>query len=346
MSTHQKNNNEEEVDLGSLFVIIGRGFSNFFHFIGSIFKAFFHFIITLLLFLKQHLLKIVIASIVGGILGTFLDYKKEKTYGSELLLQPNFESTRQLYNNVNFYNDLVKQKDTSSIEKVFKLTKEKAASLKKFKIEPVRLENDIISGYDDLILAVDTLAIKSYTYYKFKQSFTDFDYKIHKITVISQNNDVFKELENSIIFSVTNNKYFERVKMLTNENLNRTDSLLRRNLGQADSLFKVYMQVLLAEATKVSSGTSIDLGGEKGRTKELDLFETNKKINAELKDVVSDKSREYEVINIISSFQPVGSEIKGVTENYGFLLALFSAGLVILVLLLVQLNEYLNNYKK
>jgi hypothetical protein len=105
MSTHQKNNNEEEVDLGSLFVIIGRGFSNFFNFIGSIFKAFFHFIITLLLFLKQHLLKIVIASIVGGILGTFLDYKKEKTYGSELLLQPNFESTRQLYNNVNFYND-------------------------------------------------------------------------------------------------------------------------------------------------------------------------------------------------------------------------------------------------
>ena len=31
MSTNQqKNNNEEEVDLGSLFVIIGRGFSNFF----------------------------------------------------------------------------------------------------------------------------------------------------------------------------------------------------------------------------------------------------------------------------------------------------------------------------
>ena len=42
MSTNQqkensKNNNEEEVDLGSLFTIIGKGFSKFFNFIGNIF---------------------------------------------------------------------------------------------------------------------------------------------------------------------------------------------------------------------------------------------------------------------------------------------------------------------
>ena len=37
MSTDQKNN-EEEVDLGSLFIIIGRCFFNFFNFIGNIFK--------------------------------------------------------------------------------------------------------------------------------------------------------------------------------------------------------------------------------------------------------------------------------------------------------------------
>mgnify|MGYP000982260753 CR=1 FL=1 len=38
MSTDQKNN-EEEVDLGSLFVIIGRGFSNLFNFIKGIFTG-------------------------------------------------------------------------------------------------------------------------------------------------------------------------------------------------------------------------------------------------------------------------------------------------------------------
>ena len=53
MST-AKNNNEEEVDLGSLFVIIGKGFKNFFNFIGSIFKGIFHrFIIQILIFCKN-----------------------------------------------------------------------------------------------------------------------------------------------------------------------------------------------------------------------------------------------------------------------------------------------------
>jgi len=36
---------EEEIELGSLFIIIGRGFSNLFRFIGNIFKGIFHFLI-------------------------------------------------------------------------------------------------------------------------------------------------------------------------------------------------------------------------------------------------------------------------------------------------------------
>jgi len=150
MSTSQKNN-EEEVDLGSLFVIIGKGFSNLFNFIGNIFVGIFHFIISILLFLKEHVIKIVIAAIIGLIAGLFLEVKTSKRYGSELLLEPNFESARQLYNNVNFYNDLVKQKDTLGLQEVFNIDKESAASLVKFEIEPLRLDADLIDLYNDLI---------------------------------------------------------------------------------------------------------------------------------------------------------------------------------------------------
>ena len=41
---------EEEVDLGALLIIIGKGFSKFFNFLGSIFKGIFHFFITILIF--------------------------------------------------------------------------------------------------------------------------------------------------------------------------------------------------------------------------------------------------------------------------------------------------------
>ena len=79
MSTNQqKKNNEEEVDLGSLFVIIGRGFSRFFNFIGSIFKGIFDFFITILIFLKTNIIKIAIAGIVGLIVGIVLEKSNSK----------------------------------------------------------------------------------------------------------------------------------------------------------------------------------------------------------------------------------------------------------------------------
>lgn len=351
MATNQQpnsntNNNEEEVDLGSLFVIIGKGFSKFFNFIATIFKGIFHFFISILIFLKDNFIKIGIAAIIGLVAGVFLETSKEKRFASDLLVEPNFKSARQLYNNVNFYNDLVKQKDIARIQKTFNLDKETAASLKKFTIKPVINDNDIINSYNNFILSVDTTTVKSYSFEEFKGSFTDLDYEIHNINVIAEKNDVFDKLDEVILSSVVKNKYFNRVKELTNENLNRTDSLLRQNLGQIDSLRRVYMQVMLDEAKKQSNGTSIDLSGEKRTTKELELFETNRKLNSELRNVIFEKSNKYEVINVISNFQPIGYEVKGITKNIAFQLAVLGAFLMILVLLVFKVNTFLNNYKK
>ena len=351
MSTNQqkensKSNNEEEVDLGALFVIIGKGFSKFFNFIGAIFKGIFHFLITILIFLKENSLKIGVAAVIGLVVGFLLEIKSSDLYSSVMLVQPNYKSVNQLYNNIKYYNDLVEQKDTVGIQNVFNLDKETAASLKKFSIKPIMNESDIINAYNDFVLKVDTATVSSYSFKEFKISFNDLDYQIHKINVIAEKNDVFNTLGEVILSSVVKNKYFNRKKKLANENLNRTDSLLRQNLGQIDSLRKVYMQVMVAEAKKQFTGTNIDLGGQKTSTKELELFVTNKELNSELIDVVSNKSNMYEVVNVISNFQPKGSEIKGVTKNYAFLLAISGAGFMILVLLLIKINKFLSNYKK
>jgi hypothetical protein len=345
MSTNQKNN-EEEVDLGSLFLIIGRGFSKLFSFTGSVFKRIFNFSIITLIFLKENIVKIAIAGFIGMIIGLFIENKKPLTYGSDLLLEPNFKSARQLYNNINYYNDLVKQKEIVALQNIFSLDSASAASLLKFEIEPLRIDTDVINSYNDLILEVDSLTIKSYEYDNFKVSFTDFDYKIHKVTVIAGKNNVFDKLDDVIISSVVNNAYFNRLKVLTNENLNRTDSMYRQNLSQIDSLRKVYMQVMIEEAKKQTSGTNIDLGGEKTTAKELELFDTNRRINYDLSSIAIDKSEKYEVLNVISNFQPVGYEITGITKNYAFLLTFLGVSIMILSLLLLQLNKYLDNYKK
>ncbi|WP_298766847.1 hypothetical protein [uncultured Polaribacter sp.] len=347
MSTNTNNlNNNEEVDLGSLFVIIGKGFSKLFNFIGSIFKGIFHAFISVLIFVKENIIKIGIATVVGFAIGLFFQVKSPTKYGSDLLVKPNFESVNQLYNNINYYNDLVKQKDTLGLQKTFNLDKATAASLKSFTIEPVINGLDIINSYDDFITSVDTTTVKSYDFEDFKTSFKELDYKVHKINVLAEKNDVFTKLGEVILNSVVKNKYFNRKKELTNENLNRTDSLLRQNLSQVDSLRRVYMQVMLDEAKKLSTGTNIDLGGVKSRTKELDLFETNKKLNSELQEVIEDKSEEYEVINVIANFQPIGYELKGITKNKAVQFGLLGALFMFFILVFLKINTFLSNYKK
>jgi hypothetical protein len=344
--TNTSNKNQEEVDLGSLFIIIGKGFSSFFNFIASILKGLFHLIITIFIFFKENSVKIGTALIIGLISGLFLETKKELTYASDLLVSPNYSSARQLYNNVNYYNDLVQQKDTLRIQQTFNLDKETAASIKKFTIKPVKNTSDLINSYNLFVTSVDTLTLQDYTFKDFESSFTDLNYHLHKVQVIASKNDVFDKLADVILGSVIKNKYFNRVKELNNENLDRTDAIIRNNIGQTDSLRKVYMQVMLEEARKESSGTSIDLGGQKSTTKELELFETNRTLNKELSEVVKEKSLKYEVINVISNFQPIGYEMKGVTKNYAFIFGALSSGLMILFLLLVKFNVFLTNYRK
>ncbi len=347
MSKQQEN---EEVDLGSLFVIIGRGFTKLFNFIGSIFQGVFNFLITFLLFLKSNILKIGIAAVVGGVAGFVVEQRSGTKYIANLYVKPNFGSARQLYNNIQFYDDLVSQYDDlvakkkgSELSKIFDISPEEAKSIKKFSIKPVINENDILTSFDELMQSIDTATVKSYSYAKFKATFTDVDYKVHEISVISSKNDVFQKLSIPIISSIVNNDYYKTLKGNNKKSLLRTDALLKKNLQQADSLHDVYKKVLLEEAKKTSSGTTISLRERNNMTtnRELELFEMSLKLNEELVEVSDDLSEKSEIINIVSNFQPIGHKVKEIQKNKGFQYALIGIVLMIIVLLLIQLNAFL-----
>ena len=100
--------------------------------------------------------------------------------------------------------------------------------------------------------------------------------------VMKKINDIHNELHIAVLL----NLWFDEDE-ITNKNLNRTDSLYRQNLIQVDTLRNVYMKVMIEESKKQTSGTSIDLGGQKSKTKEIDLFETNRKINQDLEEIAN-----------------------------------------------------------
>ena len=345
MST-KKQNNDEEVDLGSLFTVIGKGFKNFFNFIGNIFKGIFHRLILILLFLKLHILKFSVAVLIGGIVGFFLESNKETKFSSNLIVKPNFESTQLLYENINYYNDLVKQQNTKHLASIFKIDTSKAAALRKFEITPLMNSNDIINAYDNFILEVDTLTVKSYDFDNFESSFTDFDYLVHNIEVQATVSNIFSELEITIINSIEKNTFFNKIKNLTKENLNTKDSILKANFIEVDSLRSVYMRAILEGAKNNSNGTNIDLGSKSNITKENDLFEIDRKIIYDLSQTYEDIATKSDVINIISNFKPEGSEIKGITKNLIFIMAVLGFLLTLFIILLFDLNKYLEDYKK
>jgi hypothetical protein len=103
---------------------------------------------------------------------------------------------------------------------------------------------------------------------------------------------------------------------------------------------------MLVEAKKESAGTSIDLGSTKKSTKEIELFDTDRKIMKDLELNSRFIAQKSEVINIVSNFQTIGYEVKGITKNLILIVAILSVLLTLFFILLFDLNKYLNRYKK
>jgi hypothetical protein len=347
MSTkeNQTNTKEEEIDLGRLFELIGRGFTKLFKAIGDLLKFLFNALIFVLLFLRKHFIKFVIAAIIG-FFGGYFSEGTERSYVSNMVVSSNFNSIHQLYNNITYYNNLVLQKDTSSLVKLFNINKKEAASLKSFEIEPIITENEKLSLLDEFIKTADTTSVKFIDANVYLNSLTKFNYKNHKITVNATKNDVFKKLESTIIDNLSENKYFKNQKNTFDKNIAFETKELTAQLAQIDSLRNLYKKVLLKEAEKKTPATQIDLSSKSSKKQsELELFKIQKELNIRFEEINTIKAEEGEIINKVSSFSNIGTKLSIIRRAPG-LYAMSLVVLTLLVILLLELNKYLLNYKK
>lgn len=168
-------NNSDEIDLGQLFQMIGRGFQKFFNFIASIFKGIFHLIMLFLLFVQKNIVVIGAALIIGGVGGFVLDSITPEKYISRMVVEPNFNSVQQLYNNIAFYNDLAKAQDSVALATALNITEHEAASIKEIFTDSYSDENQKIKLFDQFIKELDTTTIKAIDYENYLQNFNSMD---------------------------------------------------------------------------------------------------------------------------------------------------------------------------
>lgn len=340
-------NNSDEIDLGQLFQMIGRGFQKFFNFIASIFKGIFHLIMLFLLFVQKNIVVIGAALIIGGVGGFVLDSITPEKYISRMVVEPNFNSVQQLYNNIAFYNDLAKAQDSVALATALNITEHEAASIKEIFTDSYSDENQKIKIFDQFIKELDTTTIKAIDYENYLQNFNSMDARFHQISLISTDNRVAKKAQPAIINSISVNEYFKLQKRINDENLKLQEEIYKNQLAEIDSLQSLYRTVLVKEADKPMQGTSINLaeGGEsKGR--ELALVQEKDVLKEKLVELNEERANKSTIINVISDFPTRGVELKGIWNSYKFKLPVFLLILVLGALALLELNRYLKTYNQ
>ncbi len=348
--SEQNNNNapqSEEIDLGQLFKLIGDAFNRFFNFIGNIFKGLFNLLIALLLFIQKHFVKFAIASIVGIAAGWYWDSASPEVYRSSMVVEPNFNSAQQLYNNIKFYNELAEQEEFDALQETFPaLSAEEAQSIKKFEIESFSDQSQKIKQFSRFIESLDTISQKQVDFDEYLKNFNNINAKFHQITVETKDARVAKKLQAPIVLSIQVNDYFKLQKRINDKNIQLSDSLYQAQLTEIDTLQKFYREIKLKEASKEQASTSISMGdAEKKESAELELIKQEEQIKNSLIRLNEEKANTRSTINVISDFPNKGVEVNDFWKKKKVLLPILLVGLVLMILMLLELNGYLNKVK-
>lgn len=342
-----KQNQSDEVDLTQLFRMIGNGFNRFFKFIGSIFKAIFNTIIALLIFIQKNIIKFTIAGALGIGLGIYLDLTKETEYVSTMVVEPNFNSVQQLYNNVNFYNELAEAEDSISLAKALNISPSDAANLKNITVQSFSDENQKIKLFDEFVRELDSTTRSTIDFKSYIKNFNTLDARFHQIKVVSTNSMIAKKIQQTIINSIANNEYFKVQKQINDENLYLQDTIYRKQLREIDSLQKLYKQVMLETAKNPNLGTNINMADkESSQNKELELIKQIDVLKKNLVVLNQERANKSNILNVISDFPDQGVELKGLFNKYIFWCFVGALAFLLLVLSLLELNKYLKNYSK
>jgi hypothetical protein len=253
-----------------------------------------------------------------------------------------------LYNNIEYYNELADKEEFETLKETFPtISLEEAKSIKKFEVESFTDQSQKIKQFSEFIASLDTISQQKVDYDDYLKNFNDIDSRFHQITVEAKNREVAKKLQSPIVSSIETNSYFKLQKRINDENLKLNDSLYREQLAEIKNLQAFYKEIKLKEADKEQSSTSISMGDAKEQqSEELLLIQQEEAIKNSLVAVNKEKANKEKTVNVISDFPSKGVEVSDWFRSKKILAPILLIGLVLFVLLLLELNKYLNKLKR
>ena len=297
----------EEIDLGVLFNSIGKGISKLFTAIGSVITFLLNTLLAFAIFIRKRILYYAIACGIGLILGIAIELTSTKRYTATASVEPNFGSARQLYSNVDYLNDLAAQNDSIQLGTFFDISASDAAKIVTVEIKPVITETRLLQEYNTYITQIDSLVATEMTFSDYAAQIDAFERKAHIITVESSKQDIFGNLLDPLLASVSEVSYFKDQQTTLLENLELSDSITQISIVQTDSLLSLFEEVRLVEANKeFSNGTNLYMSQKADNNTEISLLNRKMTLTDELKTIRTDKLKAKNVVDVIAAFPEIG----------------------------------------
>lgn len=343
----------EEVDLGQLFKLIGNAFDRLFKFIGSIFIGLYNLVLQLLLHFYKRFIWYVGVVVLGLVLGFIVDKNSEKLYGANMYIETNFNSARQVYENIYQFNQLAKlDKDSIELARRLKITVNEASKLKGFYIEADFDENRIAEMYSSFYLKLDSLSRTEMTYERYKESLTPFNFKIHQIGVAASDRAVYKKIEKEFVAQISENTYLNELVESNISILKKKDEVLSKQVKITDSLVNEYLKIRINESNKepmLGSGTNLYMGDAESSNLIVDESKiVQQRLGYENQRRIIDSSlvTQKSVINVLVDFPLSGYDIREWYDKMKFLIPLVLFSLTLLVFTFIGLGKYLGKQNK
>ncbi len=343
----QENPKTDEIDIIEIFNLIGSAIKSFFAFILNIFEQLFRLLILFALFIKRNIIILSIALILGFVVGFVTDLNQKTFYTSTMVVEPNFDTSTQLIDNIKLYSQLARSRDSVALAQMLEITPTEASNIISIDLEAKNTKNTRLKLFDDFVRQTDTTTLKNITFEEFEQNISLADYYQYFIHLDSKDKSVFKKVEKGIL-NIPLTPYIQSLKETELENLNAQTRNVHSALDKIDSLRVDYKKIMLDEEEKakrpLGTGTTFYMGTENIRTtNELQLFDLERNYNRTLEEVAIEKAKKQNYINIISGFQDIGIRMK---KQNKLLYALIGLGLAMLFLMLREINKFLLSQEK
>lgn len=347
------NPQNEEVDLGQLFKLIGNAFEKLFAFIGLLLNKLFLAFVWGVFFIKKYFIILVIATTIGFLYGLYkLKYSKP-VYSTNAVIKQNYSTGESLYNLLNYYNDLILDKDTISLASSLNLEPNEASNLISFNLESVLNENSKLKVFNKFKKEVDSTIASEVDFETFLENSSDYDYEHQRLTVRSTSKSLPRKILPKVIENIESIEFFKSEQEKDLAELTLREQMILESLKESDSLQKVYEAVLQKDDVDPSAQTSVLINNaeEQNSTREFELFKNDIELRRELVAINRAREDKKKIVEVISSQQDEGIvdstvEVLEYKLNYKYYYALIAFVITFLTLSLISFLKFLDKYKE